>query len=306
MREFNREDSITYLALKHLRPYLSMEEVMNIYINREGHILLDKLDGSSEAIKDENLTLKYLYRFAAMMSIGQGRQFSNFNPSSCFLIEGKHRCQVTGGKYTDSGIAVSIRLDRGRDFVLDDFIFEDEGKEKILSFVKDKKTILISAGTNTGKTSFLKALVKHIPVDERIVTVEDTKELIFPEDHYNYTQFIYSDKNTEEDLRDISNDILRHAPERIIFGELRQNNISYFLNMLDTGHPGSMATIHANSPEGAIDSIKKRLGKSRDIVDDSYHNYLSNIKKVINVVLQLHVVKEHRKKIGVRVEIVEF
>ncbi len=122
--------------------------------------------------------------------------------------------------------------------------------------VRQRKTILISGGASTGKTTFLNALLQEIPADERLILIEDTPELRLV--HANAVGLIAvrgslgEAEVTAEDLLIAS---LRMRPDRIILGEVRGNEAMTFLRAANTGHPGSLCTIHADSPERAIDQL---------------------------------------------------
>lgn len=122
--------------------------------------------------------------------------------------------------------------------------------------VRNKRNILVSGGTSSGKTTFVNALLREIPSDERLILIEDTPELQV--DHQNVVGLIAALSElgeaevTAEDLLIAS---LRMRPDRIILGEIRGCEAVTFLRAVNTGHPGSISTIHADSPERAIDQL---------------------------------------------------
>jgi len=117
--------------------------------------------------------------------------------------------------------------------------------------------MLICGGTSSGKTVYLNACLQEIPQHERLILIEDTREVHVP--HANMVPLLYprggerTARHTAKDLVEVS---LRLRPDRIIVGELRGAEAFDFLHAINTGHPGSIATIHANTPRGAL----KRLG----------------------------------------------
>jgi type IV secretion system protein VirB11 len=152
--------------------------------------------------------------------------------------------------------------------------------------VKDRKTILISGGTSTGKTTFLNALLREVPVEERVIVVEDTAEVQL---HGPNDLGLIAVKGELGEALINTDDLLQAAlrlrPDRILLGELRGKEAVSFLRAVNTGHPGSFSTIHANSTSGALEQLalmvmQSGLGLSRGETIDY-------AKSVIDVVVQL-------------------
>jgi type IV secretion system protein VirB11 len=122
--------------------------------------------------------------------------------------------------------------------------------------VRAKKTILVSGGTSTGKTTFLNALLREVPVNERLVLIEDTPELVVR--HPNAIGLVAArgrEREADVTMDDLLVASLRLRPERIIMGEVRGVEAFTFLRAVNTGHPGSMSTIHADSPQRAVEQL---------------------------------------------------
>jgi type IV secretion system protein VirB11 len=152
--------------------------------------------------------------------------------------------------------------------------------------IRQRRTILISGGTSSGKTTFLNAMLREIPGAERIVLVEDTPELQLPAANGVGLIAVKGDlgeaRVTTEDLVQAA---LRLRPDRIVIGELRGREAVSFLRAINTGHPGSFSTVHANSPMGALEQLalmvmQAGLGLSRG-------ETLAYAASVIDVVVQL-------------------
>ncbi|MDG7056154.1 MAG: P-type DNA transfer ATPase VirB11 [Wolbachia endosymbiont of Meromenopon meropis] len=174
---------------------------------------------------------------------------------------------------------------------IDDFLASLLKQKKIKEFLENaivnKKNIIISGGTSTGKTTFTNAILNSIPVEERIITIEDAREIIL-NNHPNKVSLIASKggqgraKVTSQDLIEAS---LRLRPDRIIVGELRGTEAFSFLRAINTGHPGSISTLHADSPVMALEQIKLMVMQAGfGIPPDQIISY---IKNVIDVVIQL-------------------
>lgn len=165
----------------------------------------------------------------------------------------------------------------------------DKGEiKKFLSVaVKGRKNILISGGTSTGKTTFMNAALKEIPVNERLITAEDAREIDLKW-HPNKVHLVSSrggQGRAQVTPQDLIEACLRLRPDRIIVGELRGKEAFAFLRAVNTGHPGSISTLHADSPKLAFEQLvlmvmQAGLGLERPQV-------LEYIHSIINIVIQL-------------------
>jgi len=160
-------------------------------------------------------------------------------------------------------------------------------KEFIKQAVLHKKNIIISGGTSTGKTTFLNATLKVIPPTERIITCEDAREILLP--HIPNRVHLLASKGgqgrAKVDMQDLLEACLRLRPDRLMLGELRGREAFSFMRAVNTGHPGSISTLHADTPELAIEQLvlmvmQAGMGISRDQI----RNYVEN---VVNVIVQL-------------------
>lgn len=149
-----------------------------------------------------------------------------------------------------------------------------------------RRNILVSGGTSSGKTTLVNALLREIPHNERLITIEDTPELILEQP--NVVGLIAARGNaseadiTAEDLLVAS---MRMRPDRIILGEIRGPEATTFLRAINTGHPGSISTIHANSPEQAIDQIALLILQSgSSLAWDAIARY---VRHSISVIVQM-------------------
>jgi type IV secretion system protein VirB11 len=122
--------------------------------------------------------------------------------------------------------------------------------------IRSRKNIIVSGGTSTGKTTFLNALLKEVPLEERLILIEDTPEIQM--DHPNGLGLL-AVRGTQGEAQVTTDDLvqasLRMRPDRIILGELRGPEAASFLRAVNTGHPGSITTVHADSPRGAVDQL---------------------------------------------------
>lgn len=160
-------------------------------------------------------------------------------------------------------------------------------KEFLERSVLYKKNIIISGGTSTGKTTFTNAVIRSIPHEERLITVEDAREIDLTS-HPNRVHLIASkggqgrSKVTTQDLIEAC---LRLRPERIIVGELRGTEAFSFLRAINTGHPGSISTLHADTPLMAIEQLKMMVMQAGLGMTPS--EIVSYIRNVVDVIVQL-------------------
>lgn len=167
------------------------------------------------------------------------------------------RFNITLPPITPNSATLTIRKFATKTFSLDDLIDRNTLSDKAAIFLKEaltkKLTLVISGGTGTGKTSFLNTLSNYISPSERIVSIEDTQELRSA--HPNWIHMLTSkNENMKFSARDCLMNSLRMRPDRIIIGECRGAEAYDFLQAINTGHEGSMTTIHANS---AIDGLSR-------------------------------------------------
>jgi type IV secretion system protein VirB11 len=152
--------------------------------------------------------------------------------------------------------------------------------------VRARKNILVSGGTSTGKTTFLNALLREVPAGERLILIEDTPELKV---HHENAVGLLAARSALGEARVSANDLvaasLRMRPDRIILGELRGTEAYAFLRAINTGHPGSMTTVHADSAERAIEQIVLLvLQAGTQLGRDDVRHYVS---RTVDVFVQL-------------------
>ena len=156
----------------------------------------------------------------------------------------------------------------------------------LASAVRARRNILVSGGTSTGKTTFLNALIREIPAEERLILLEDAPELSVA--HENQVGLLAARSELGE-AQETANDLVAASllmrPDRIILGEPRGPEAYAFLRAVNTGHPGSMTTVHADSAERAIEQIVLLvLQAGTQLTREDVHHYVS---RTIDVFVQL-------------------
>lgn len=247
--------------LKVLDKYLQLE-ANELIINKIGEVWVDYGE-RWEFIKEPKLTYDFLESFLIQLATRRGQRFNEKYPSlSCELpppyaryrIQAQHRSILF-----HSDVCICIRIPSKKSFKLEQFILSQEvakqwDYQQIKSLIHQKKNILISGGTGTGKTSFLNSLISEIPKDERIVTIEDSQELLI--DNPNKTQLAIPKEESEiYSYTQAINNAMRLRPDRLLLGEIDIRNTLAFLRISNTGHEGNISTLHANNSQDAINAL---------------------------------------------------
>jgi pilus assembly protein CpaF len=154
------------------------------------------------------------------------------------------RPMMTIRRFTSRGFTMSTLIER-------QMLTETEA-ELLSSALRDGRNLLISGGTGSGKTTLLNVLASYIPDEERILILEDTAELYIRKPHVVSAEAQLDTHKTEITFADLLKAALRHRPDRIIVGEIRGEEARVFLDALNTGHRGSLTTIHANNAQDAL------------------------------------------------------
>src|SRR6266576_5021530 len=189
-----------------------------------------------------------------------------------------------------NGVTLTIRKFNSRHFGIEDLIkaatLERWLANQLETYVLARKNILIAGGTGTGKTTLLNILGKFIPPDERILLIEDTSEIQMDQD--NLVRFEARQPQNglpAVSIRDLLKAALRHRPDRIILGEIRGGEAFDLLQLLNTGHSGSLSTVHATSAKQGLARFTSCVLQSG--VDLPYRAIKSNIADSLNVLVHV-------------------
>ncbi len=255
--------------------------VTDIYVNRPCELWLETLGGRIERHNNPGLTELILARLARQVAALSHQGVSREHPLLAAILPDGSRIQVIAPPATRGPLALAIRRQVAASLTLQDYEASDHfagtrtdssGRpadkelvrlvgqrrfaEALALAVKARKNIIVAGGTSSGKTTFLNALLREVPADERLILIEDTPELVLSHDNVVGLVSVRGElgeaKVTANDLVSAS---LRMRPDRIILGELRGPEAFAFLRAVNTGHPGSMTTIHADSPASAVEQL---------------------------------------------------
>ncbi|AHX11635.1 P-type DNA transfer ATPase VirB11 [Neorickettsia helminthoeca str. Oregon] len=300
---------------KYLEPLdeiFSDADVNEISVNKPGEIWIEK-NGEITRSELPVLDFQHLKGLAKLVAQATEQSVSGEYPLLSATLPNECRIQIVLPPAAESGtVVMSIRKPSSVQLSLADYdrmgAFEvlksassstdlddrlkcmlDSGeiKEFLATAVVGKKNIIISGGTSTGKTTFANSLMQEIPSHERIITVEDAREVVLSK-HPNRVHLVSSkggQGRANVTTQDLIEACLRLRPDRIIVGELRGTEAFGFLRAINTGHPGSIATLHADTPNMAIEQLKLMVMQAGlGIPPVQVREYIIN---VIDVIVQL-------------------
>ena len=269
--------------LRPLAAWLDRTDVTDILVNAPGEVWVETLGGVAERFAAPELTETALRRLAGQIAAAAHQGVNRENPLLSATLPSGARVQVVAPPATRGPMALAIRKQVVSDLTLDDYDagggFDrvraaDLGRpspeelamraaleagrvgEFLRLAVQGRRNIIVSGGTSTGKTTFLNALVKEIGRDERLVVIEDTPEVRL--EHPNGVGLVAVRGRLGEagvSTEDLLQASLRLRPDRIILGELRGAEAYSFLRAVNSGHPGSITTVHADNPRAALDQL---------------------------------------------------
>ena len=305
--------TLSYLQI-YLSPlvrYLSRPDVTDLYVNRPGEVWVEALGGAIERHEAPDIDEALLMRLARQVASLTHQGISREHPLLAASLPDGGRVQIVAPPAPRGPMALAIRKHVSSELGLDDYdargAFADTRGDRdaneaddelgrlyhaarwsafLREAVRARKTVLVSGGTSTGKTTFANALLREIPVDERLLVIEDTPELVLRHENAVGLLAVRGELGeasvTADDLLVAA---LRMRPDRIILGEIRGAEAFTFLRAVNTGHPGSLTTIHADSPGRALEQLALQCLQ--------YHRHLSRadildyLRSVIDVVVQL-------------------
>jgi Flp pilus assembly CpaF family ATPase len=276
--------------LKPLWPYLNIKNLVELNVNREKELRLEVANEKTRFVKAEELDLKYWKNLCHVLANGSGLAFDiEKQPRVSVELPGGHRFEAMVGNHSKKTISVSIRIKRNMELNIESFGLTGSTKEKIIRFVRNGANMVISGGTSSGKTTFLNTLVRYIPAETRILTVEDTYELDIP--HHDQINYVVSRNETTPTIgySQMIDHLVRSRPDVIIAGEVSVSNSFPIIRMLNSGHSGFMCTVHANTPELALGSA---IPQNIVMAGIQVPNIEKILYELIDVVIQLHRNKE--------------
>ena len=278
---------MSYAALEtYLLPFKNIfaeDGVNEVMINKPGEAWVEKA-GDQRLVKIPEIDIDHLLGLGRLVAQSTAQGISEETPLLSATLPNGYRIQIVFPPAVEpnlaafairKGTSMHLSLDKYAEMgafdntstkeiedknnpILCDYLKSGNIKEFIRYAVNCKKNIIISGGTSTGKTTFTNAALGEIPASERLITVEDAREVMLHQ-HPNKVHLLASKggqgraKVTTQDLIEAC---LRLRPDRIIVGELRGSEAFSFLRAINTGHPGSISTLHADAPAMALEQLK--------------------------------------------------
>lgn len=297
------DDGGVYLNayLRPFRRWLERDNVSEIIVNASGQVWVEQAgDMNLKLVDAPEIDDVLVRRLAEQVARATHQGISRERPLLAATLPDGARVQFIAPPATRRGWAMAIRRHRLVDLPLTAYSAGPLGAEVasveldpatdpiayLRQAVLQRRTILVSGGTSSGKTTFLNALLREVPVTERVLLIEDTPEIRL---HGPASLGLVAVKGELGEARVSADDLLqaslRMRPDRIVLGELRGTEAVSFLRAINTGHPGSFSTIHANNPLGALEQLglmvmQAGLGLTRK-------DTLAYARSVIDVVVQL-------------------
>lgn len=277
------------LGLGPLEPLVADHEITDILVNNAKQVYVERfgrLELTDVAFQDDNHLLHIIERIVSAV----GRRIDESSPMVDARLPDGSRVNAIIPPLALNGPSLSIRKFGAMPISAKDLLQFTSITEEILTFlstaVKAKLNMLISGGTGSGKTTLLNVLSGYIPNEERIVTIEDSAELQLQQKHVVRleTRPANIEGKGEVTQRDLLRNSLRMRPNRIIIGEVRGAEALDMLQAMNTGHEGSLSTIHANSPRDALTRLEVMcLTGGLEIPVHAIRHYIAS---AINVIIQ--------------------
>jgi len=281
------------MGLGPLEPFLQDPSVSDILANTYRQIYVErfgKLELTEARFKDDTQLRKIIDKIVSSV----GRRIDESSPMVDARLSDGSRVNAIIPPLAIDGPILSIRRFAKDPLELDDLItlgtLTPEIGELLRGVVKSKLNVLISGGTGSGKTTLLNVLSRFIPEEERIVTIEDSAELQLKQEHVVRleTRPPNIEDKGEITQRDLVRNSLRMRPDRIIVGEVRGQEAFDMLQAMNTGHEGSLTTVHANSPRDALLRVESMVAMTGlDIPSDYTRRYISSALDVLIHVARL-------------------
>ena len=247
-----------------LEPLLARDDIADIMVNGPDKVFIEvsgKVQQTDIRFRDERQLLNVCQRIVSQI----GRRVDESNPICDARLADGSRVNVIVPPLAVDGTTLTIRKFKKDKLTLDDLVrfgsISPEGAEILKIIGRVRCNVVVSGGTGSGKTTLLNCLTRYIDHDERIVTCEDAAELQLQQPHVVRleTRPPNIEGEGEITMRDLVRNCLRMRPERIIVGEVRGPEAFDLLQAMNTGHDGSMGTLHANSPREALSRIESMI-----------------------------------------------
>ena len=290
------------LGLGPLEPLLKDDTITDILVNGANNVFVERrglLEKVSTRFQDDRHLLRIIQKIVSAV----GRRIDESSPYVDARLADGSRVNAIIPPLAIDGPMLSIRKFARKTITMERLVeldtLPEEMAEVLKAIVGSRRNVLISGGTGSGKTTLLNAMSSYINHRERIVTIEDSAELQLMQEHVVRleTRPANIEGRGEVTQRDLVKNALRMRPDRIIVGEVRAGEAFDMLQAMNTGHDGSMTTVHANTPRDALSRVEQMIGMSG--VDISPRAARNQIASAINIVIQIErLVDGHRRVVS--------
>ena len=283
-----------------IEPLLKDPTVNDILINTHKQCFVErfgKLEKTTVHFKDEAHLLRIVQKIVA----GVGRRVDESSPTVDARLPDGSRVNVAIRPIAVDGPLVSIRKFSKKPFSMDRLVefgaLRQQMADTLQAAVKGRISLIVSGGTGSGKTTLLNALSNYVPDDERIITIEDAAELQLQLTHVGRmeTRPPNAEGKGEVRQRELVKNALRMRPDRIVVGECRGEEAFDMLQAMNTGHEGSMTTVHANTPRDAIKRLEQMVSMAGMSVTAA--SVRSQIASAIRLLIQLQRLADGRRRV---------
>jgi pilus assembly protein CpaF len=275
--------------LKPIEHLILDDAISEVMVNGANHVFIEK-DGFLQEVKGVSLGDKALMVAVKNIARRLGNDISEAKPILDSRLPDGSRVAAVIPPCSLRGVTLTIRKFNARHFEMADLIrcgtLNQPLANRLEDYVLHRKNILISGGTGSGKSTLASILVKFIPEDERILLIEDTAEL-----HVGHPNLVRFEARQEQSgvqsvaVRDLLKAALRHRPDRLLLGEIRGGEAFDLLQLLNTGHSGTLSTVHASSAKQGLARFTSCVLQSG--VELPYRAIKTNIGDSVNVVIHL-------------------
>jgi pilus assembly protein CpaF len=288
------------LGLGPLEPLLQDDTITDILVNGPDIVFVERR-GVLEKAPTRFQNEKHLLRIIQKIVSAVGRRIDESSPFVDARLADGSRVNAIVAPLAIDGSLLSIRKFARIPISMERLVelgsVPEQMAQVLYAVVASRRNVLISGGTGSGKTTLLNALSSYIDERERIVTIEDSAELQLQQEHVARLETRPSNIEGKGEVtqRDLVKNALRMRPDRIIVGEVRAGEAFDMLQAMNTGHDGSMTTVHANTPRDSLSRVEQMIGMSG--IDITPKSARAQIASAINVVIQVGRLSDGRRRV---------
>ena len=289
-------DPVIRAILAPLAAHYGSPGVIELRMSQTRGVMLEYRDGRKEALEDPRLTLGAIEHICKARGNYYQLGFdADHSPNLSCVLPGGHRFACLVGSSVQGGLSLAIRVKQPYAASPDDFGLDDECAGLIFDRVREGRHIIISGGTNTGKTTFLNMLLQSLPASTRVIAAEDTPEVNIGKFHPDCVGLIAARSADVAGMLPwpgLADHVNRITPDRVIFGEISVRNAMSALAVLNSGISGFMCTIHAANP---VMAIRYKFAQNLDMAGTPMLAIVEYLTQMVDLVIQIDRLDSTRK-----------